>query len=80
MQLHQVQISLISKCYHSPLTVSNRQFENFVIRISKMMELVGFSGKTRVSSKQWENIYLLRDFVCNVLYTLFGQKKKRGVA
>ena len=51
---------------------------------SLLMEL-GFSGKARVSSKQWENIYLLRrDFVRNVLQTLCGQKKKcewpRGVA
>ena len=37
------------------------------------MEL-GFSGKTRVSSKKWEKIYLSKDFMWNVL--LFGQKKK----
>ena len=39
------------------------------------MEL-GFSGETRVSSKQWENIYLLGDFMWNVRCTLFGQKSE----
>ena len=39
------------------------------------MEL-GFSGKTRVSSKQWENIYLLRDITWNVLFTLFGSSEE----
>ena len=40
------------------------------------MEL-GYSGKHACPVSSEKNIYLFRDFMWNVLYTLFGSKKKR---